>query len=192
MLLHRHDRGVTSGLKASPLDEVTPCEGINHPLGGGHPDAVLFSTHVMEEFGGREAVLRNFGGYLEAYAKFIDEHLETARLVQFDDVQEQAAVHERWILDWGAPETLRLMNDMSLSSAAVAERLGCAQTVVRNRRRAMGIKRSRNPKKFGWMDDPAVRAIVDDASLSNVKAAKLIGVSSASVAKARIMLRGKL
>jgi hypothetical protein len=106
-----------------------------HPLGGGHPDAVLFSTYIMDKRGGVEAVRRDFGGFLMEWSAFLDEHLEQARAIEFDDLPDhqyrRTKVNRIKRVDLDNPAIRALVLDPALTSRQVATRLGVAASYVR-------------------------------------------------------------
>jgi predicted nucleic acid-binding Zn ribbon protein len=112
---------------------------VNHPLGGGHPDAVLFSTHVMETWGGDPR--RDFGGYLEAFSEFLDEHLVAARQVVFDDRpgRRHAKKRRRPVKLSLDERAMAILSDGTLNSHQVARRLGITASYVRQLRSKRGI-----------------------------------------------------
>lgn len=132
---------------------VTPCNGINHPLGGGHPDAVTFSTHIMEEFGGPDAVRRDFGGYLMMYSDFLDRWWAYAEAIKFDDRDpaEKKMRQAGWdqhhagvpMADWESDEVQAMLYDLTMSARYIGEMLGVSTSAVQQQRQKRGIKRSR-------------------------------------------------
>lgn len=172
----------TKGNRVALVPPVTPCNGINVPIGGGHPDAALFSTYVMKTFGGDGAVRRDFGGFLMAWSAFLDEHLEEARTITFDDTEAERAYPE--VVDWRSPHVSKLLRNLTLSSTKVAAMLDCSPTAVRSHRRAMGL-RAPQVHGGGWHDTPERDAIFRDVTLTAPQVAQRLGVSIHTVANAR-------
>lgn len=171
-----------------------PVDGIRHGLGSTHPDAVLFSNHVMETFGGVEAARRDFGGYLMEFSKFLDLHLEQSRRIRFrdrhpDEARRTISIAARKAA-WDAPEVDALVRDVSLTQDEVGRILGVSGSTVRGYRRRLGIAHPRHVPRRVFTEEEM--AVLRDPTLTAPQAGEKMGLQPSYVRKLRSKMSIKM
>lgn len=186
-MIYAHTYGRRGGrqapIGANMVPLVKPCNGINHPLGGGHPDASLFSTHAMNTFDGDPRL--DFGGYLAHYAAIIDELLEPARAIRFTDLPRKKNYACK--IDWSDDRIEPILRDTSLWAYQVIDKLvsmgfeKVSETSILDHRRALGVFTKKKPRGGGkvakepWKQNDEAMAAFIDPHVSAAEVARLCG-----------------